>query len=130
MVSSPPFPALSLPEEDQKKHESFLCESATHYSVENNIDKLCEELMELGVALQHYKRNRIGAALNLASEMADVLLMIDLVRYQLYTEREEIAMGESVTPSELNVLGQIQYKMQRSLERIVEERSETKEDKA
>lgn len=87
-----------------------LIEIADHYGIDNQLHQLAEECSELAVEASHSARK--GVTVKIIEEMADVLLMIEQVVYLA-----EIDMCD--------IEDCINYKLDRQLERIKEEESDS-----
>lgn len=88
---------------DREKYEKSIREIAGHYGLETQERKLFEEMAELTVALTHTNDTD-----EIASEMADVQIMIDQIAYLCFAE------GAVETWKE--------RKIERTLERVERER--------
>ena len=82
-------------------------EIADHYGIEKQLHQLAEECSELAVEASHSARK--GVTVKIIEEMADVLLMIEQVVYLANIAIEDIDEC-------------IQFKIDRQLERIKEEK--------
>ena len=80
---------------------------ADHYGIEKQLHQLAEECSELAVEASHSARK--GVTVKIIEEMADVLLMIEQVVYLANIAIEDIDEC-------------IQFKIDRQLERIKEEK--------
>ena len=93
--------------------DSELLLIANHYGAESQLDQLTEEMAELIVAINHFKRFRKTdnagiAAENLLEEIADVDLVLSQVKHLLGCRYEVERIKEQ--------------KIQRQLERIAKEK--------
>ena len=84
-----------------------IMEIADHYGIERQLHQLAEECSELAVEASHSARK--GVTVKIIEEMADVLLMIEQVIYLA-----------NIAIDDINEC--IQFKIDRQLERIKEER--------
>ena len=84
-----------------------IIEIADHYGIERQLHQLAEECSELAVEASHSARK--GVTVKIIEEMADVLLMIEQVVYLA-----------NIAIDDINEC--IQFKIDRQLERIKEER--------
>ena len=84
-----------------------IMEIADHYGIEKQLHQLAEECSELAVEASHSARK--GATVKIIEEMADVLLMMEQVIYLANIAIDDIDEC-------------IQFKIDRQLERIKEER--------
>ena len=82
-------------------------EIADHYGIEKQLHQLAEECSELAVEASHSARK--GVTVKIIEEMADVLLMMEQVIYLANIAIDDIDEC-------------IQFKIDRQLERIKEER--------
>ena len=82
-------------------------EIADHYGIERQLHQLAEECSELAVEASHSARK--GVTVKIIEEMADVLLMIEQV---VYLAKIDMCDIEDC----------INYKLDRQLERIKEEK--------
>ena len=84
-----------------------IMEIADHYGIEKQLHQLAEECSELAVEASHSARK--GVTVKIIEEMADVLLMIEQVVYLA-----------NIAIDDINEC--IQFKIDRQLERIKEEK--------
>ena len=84
-----------------------IIEIADHYGIERQLHQLAEECSELAVEASHSARK--GVTVKIIEEMADVLLMMEQVIYLA-----------NIAIDDINEC--IQFKIDRELERIKEER--------
>ena len=84
-----------------------IIEIADHYGIEKQLHQLAEECSELAVEASHSARK--GVTVKIIEEMADVLLMMEQVIYLA-----------NIAIDDINEC--IQFKIDRQLERIKEER--------
>ena len=82
-------------------------EIADHYGIEKQLHQLAEECSELAVEASHSARK--GVTVKIIEEMADVLLMMEQVIYLA-----------NIAIDDINEC--IQFKIDRQLERIKEEK--------
>ena len=84
-----------------------IIEIADHYGIEKQLHQLAEECSELAVEASHSARK--GVTVKIIEEMADVLLMMEQVIYLA-----------NIAIDDINEC--IQFKIDRQLERIKEEK--------
>ena len=84
-----------------------IMEIADHYGIEKQLHQLAEECSELAVEASHSARK--GVTVKIIEEMADVLLMMEQVIYLA-----------NIAIDDINEC--IQFKIDRQLERIKEEK--------
>jgi len=93
-----------------KSTDKRLIQIADHYGFTNQADMLCEEAAEFITARNKIKRGIFESAHNFREELADVLIVALQLRYML---------------GEKNIDNIIEQKIQRQLERIRSEESES-----
>lgn len=77
----------------QEEHKEVINQSVLFWGRQAQFDQLHEELGELIVALNHYKRNRCELK-DVAIEIADVRLMLDAIQVVLGIDEKEYAAIE------------------------------------
>lgn len=77
----------------QEEHKELINQSALFWGRQAQFDQLHEELGELIVALNHYKRNRCTLK-DVAVEIADVRLMLNAIQIVLGIDENEYAAIE------------------------------------
>lgn len=84
---------------------------ADHYGFELQSEKTIEELAELIATIKHLKKRDENAAdhlVNFIEELADAKIMIDQLIY----------LSDKIAPDDMKVEQKIEYKIQRTLERM------------
>lgn len=66
----------------------------------NQIIQFYEELNELGGAVNHYRREKVDKQF-LVNEIADVLFMIEQIKYMYYIEHKEVDEAYDYTKERL-----------------------------
>lgn len=75
---------------DRPFYKLYCWEALNQWGEKAQLDMVVEELIELALAVQHYKRGRKKARESVVEEMADVMLMLDQLREILLVKGTEI----------------------------------------
>ena len=75
---------------DRPFYKLYCWQALEQWGESAQLDMAVEELLELALAVQDYKRGRKNARTNIIEEMADVMLMLDQLREIMLIKGTEI----------------------------------------